>query len=117
MIERSFDYRKIKKIISYSPVISSEFIYLIDDDIGVFSYEKYKDGYLVHANVLKKGKAAVESAKKSFEWIFNNTTTDIIYAVIKRNNRATCHFAVQAGMNRTHDDEQFNYFNIKKCLN
>ncbi len=119
MIQRTFDYRKIKRLLSIPPIISSDIIYLIDNDIGVWSFNEYLDGLMVHQNVsiACRGKIAVNSGKKAIEWIFKNTDKKVIYAKINKEKRAACYMARWCGMLRVRNDNQFNYYEIKKCLN
>jgi len=117
LIERTKDYRIVKKIASWNPIISSEIIYLLDNDINLWTFHEYLDGMMIHANMSIKcrGKLAVESAKRAFKWIFENTTTEIIYAGIPDDRKKVCYMAVRFGMEFTHKNENKRYYEVKKC--
>ena len=117
MIERTFDYRKVKKILGINPLISNEIIYLLESNIGLWIFHKYLNGLMVHADMTPecRGKRAVESAKNAFKWVFQNTNTKIIYAGIPKKNKPACHSAVGSGMNFTHEDENKRYYEVEKC--
>lgn len=100
MINRCFDYRLIKKLVPWQPIISNKIIYLTEDNVGIWSFHKYRDGVKIHADmgVKCRGKKAIESAKSAFQWIFKNTEFKKIYAEIPIQNKPACHVAVYSGM-------------------
>ena len=119
MLERTFDYRKVKKFWpkeEQGPIISSKFIYLLDSDKGMWTFHSYKNGFRIHANMSAKlrGKKAIESAKNAFRWIFSNTKKDIIYAIIPKKNRAACLVASMSGMDFIDYQEDNRIFEVKK---
>lgn len=105
MIERTFDYRIIKRIMGKDkyPVISSKLIYLLDEKIGVWTCDKYLDGIMMHIDILKeaRGKKALDATKKAFQWLFDKGYK-IIYAGIPEERKHVCNFALSAGMEFTH---------------
>jgi len=112
-IERTFDYRIIKKILNHDPLISSDIIYLLDDG-NLWSLHKDGDYLRIHANmVTKKGKQAIESAKAAFKWIFNNTDTKKIVARIPKENRKACVIARQC-MNFIRGDDHHHHYEVNK---
>jgi len=107
MIERSLNYRRIKKLIDWPLIVSSKIIYLIESDKsgdkGVWSFFKNNDGsngYMIHADMGKncRGKRAIQSARIAFKWIFDNTGADFIKAEISRERIDVCSMAYHAGM-------------------
>lgn len=100
MIERTHDYRIVKKILKTSPLISSKVIYLLENKMNLWSFYSYKDGLKIHANMDEscRGRKAVESAKKAFRWIFENTGFDRIYAKISMTRMDACRVAAWSGM-------------------
>lgn len=116
MIARTFDYRKVKKLLNHPLMISRQIIYLVDGDIGLWSFHKYLDGLMIHADMTLKcrGKRAVESAVNAFKWIFSNTESEIIYAEIPFDKRCASYIAVQSGMKYTHSDEENRFYEVSK---
>jgi RimJ/RimL family protein N-acetyltransferase len=104
VIERTFDYRIVNRFISWKPVISSSFFYLLEkqgsEPIGLWTFHPHKDGVMIHADMGKKcrGQKAIESAKRCFDWIWANTAFDKIYAGIPQENKPACRVASLAGM-------------------
>jgi len=106
MIERTFDYRIVKKIAGEVPVISSQWIYLIDEDReSVWAFEKYLDGLMIHVSALKiaRGKKTVQSAKLVFKWLEDKDFKNI-YACIARELKHVCNFSIAIGMRFTHSE-------------
>ncbi len=116
MIERTFDYRKVKKVAPWAPIISSEMIYLLDDADDLWTLHEYKDGVMIHADMSgkRRGKAARESAKRAFDWIFENTEAEIIYAEIPKDRKKVCYMATWSGMNFTHETETKRCYEVSK---
>ena len=120
MIERTFDYRRVKRLAPWQPLISNEVIYLIDrqdnEDVGLWSFHKAFDGLMIHADMGLKcnGKKAIESAKAAFKWIFKNISCGVIYASIPKENKAACHTAVKSGMNFNHTEHNKRFYKVMK---
>lgn len=121
MIERSMDYRRIKKLVNWPLAISSEVIYLIekigDKDEGLWSFFKRDDNsYLIHGDMKPefRGKKAIESGKAAFRWIFENTGVDFIKAEIEKDNMKACHAASWSGMKNLGTEGDFRHFKIKR---
>jgi RimJ/RimL family protein N-acetyltransferase len=104
VIERTFDYRIVNRFADFVPVIDREFFYLREKDndktLGVWTLHPYKDGVLIHAGMGARcrGKMAIRSAKRCFDWIWSNTAFDKIYARIPQENKPACRVASLAGM-------------------
>lgn len=66
----------------------------------MWSFEKYKDGVRIHADMGEKcrGSKAINSAINSFRWIFQHLPIDTIYAGIPAENKPACQIAVRSGM-------------------
>lgn len=114
MITRTKDYRIVKKLASWQPIISNEVIYLTEDNAGLWAFHEHLDGLMIHAEmgVNCRGKAAIESAKRAFDWIFKNTDKTIIYAAIPKERKAACYMARWSGMKFTHEDDKQRYYEV-----
>lgn len=121
MIERTLDYRRVKKIVEWPLTISREIIYLIDvkdgKDLGVWSFFKNVDGsnsYVIHADLgaMVRGRKAIESAKAAFKWIFDNTKIDFIIASVEKHRKDVCYMAVYAGMESLGINGDFKNFKL-----
>lgn len=98
MIERTEDYRRVKRITEANPIsadspwdliISRDFFYLIEvqdgKDVGVWCFEPdVTAGHFIHTAMTPecRGKAAVNSALNAFAWMYENTDADQIIAPI-----------------------------------
>ena len=116
MITRTFDYRTIKRMAPWAPVISSEVIYLTDDDVGLWVFHEYKDGLKIHVEMNEscRGKEAVEKCKNAIAWAFDNTDAKIIYAEIPIENKPSCHNAMRVGMIFTHETEDRRCYEVRR---
>lgn len=117
MIERTFDYRKVKKIAPWQPIISREVIYLLDNDKDLWAFHKYLDGLMIHAemSVNTRGGKARESAKRAFGWIFKNTKAKTIYAGIPEDRKRACYMAILSGMKFTHVNENKRFYKLEEA--
>ena len=112
MIYRTFDYRRLKRLVNWPPIISRESIYLIEENngdyIGLWSFHKHLVGVMIHADMTLKcrGKRAAESAVNAFKWIFENTDNKIIYAKISVEKREASYIAIASGMKFTHHNNE-----------
>ena len=104
MIERSKDFRRIKRIGCWDDLfITDDCHYLIENDgekdLGVFLYHPCDDGIMAHINFQEgsRGSIAAESARNSFAWIFDNTSFNIIYALIPEEKKRVHMFACSVG--------------------
>ena len=119
MIERTFDYRIVNRFASWKVRISSDYFYLIEKSfnevLGLWSLEPHKDGLRIHADMGPKcrGKNAIESAKRAFKWVFENTEFKNIYAGIPKENRPACRVASFAGMRFTGNDKKLRLFHLQ----
>lgn len=97
-------------------VISSEVIYLVDDDKGLWVFHEYKDGMISHIEMSSdcRGKDAIEKSKQAINWIFENTDKEIIYAEIPKDNKPACHNAAHLGMIFTHETEENRCYEVRK---
>lgn len=116
MIERTFDYRQIKRHVWWQPVISREVIYLVDDGFGLWALHEHLDGLMIHVEMAVhcRGKSAVEKGRQALKWVFDNTDVKTIYARIPAENRPACHNAVYAGMIFTHEKDDERFYEIAK---
>lgn len=120
MIERSTNYRRIKKLVEWPLIISIKIIYLIESlngiDKGIWSFEPWGEGMKIHADMQSnfRGKQAIESGKEAFRWIFQNTNADFIYAGILRENMKACHAAAKSGMTNLGVKDNIREFKITR---
>lgn len=120
MIERTQDYRIINRMVGFKPIISNKCIYLAEkesaDVRGIWSFEPHEDGVRIHADMGPKarGKKAIESAKRAFNWIFGNTSYRKIFAGIPTENRPACRVASLSGMRYVGFDEKLRWFELQQ---
>jgi len=121
MIERSLNYRRIKKLINWPLIVSTKIIYLIQSengiDQGLWSFEPEQNGVKIHATmgVDCRGKKAIQSAKKAFKWVFDNTGAEFIFASISRERKDVCYMAHFAGMKSLGAKDNMRIFKLKRC--
>ncbi len=114
IIERCKDFRRIVRISDWLVNISPTCYYLMEvkngKDLGVWGFHRYSDGLMVHVNMSAdcRGKAAADSARNAFKWIFDNTDTKMIYALIPAVNRKTQVLAVFVGLSFIYNDKKGN---------
>ena len=120
MIERTLDYRRVKRLAPWPLVISSKVIYLIDrqdnEDVGLWTFHEFLDGFKIHADLGPKcrGKNAIQSIKESFKWIFNSFSVDTIYAEIPVKNKCACLIAAHSGMEFTEHKDNFRFYKLRR---
>jgi hypothetical protein len=101
MIERTKDYRRVKRLALANPIdqdtpwdliISSDVIYLIEVkdgvDVGVWCFEPKENGeYDMHTAMAPecRGKAAIESGLDAIRWFYENTDANKIIAPVPKN--------------------------------
>lgn len=114
MIERTFDYRIVKKMVGWNVTVSQEVFYLIYDQIGLFTLHKHQDGLMIHADMSDKcrGTRAIKGIKEVFHWIGENTGVENIYAEIPEDNKASWYMACVCGMEFTHLLNNFRCYKI-----
>lgn len=85
-------------------------------DLGLWMLEPYFNGLRIHADLGKecRGKKAVESAKAVFNWVFQNTENNVVYAEIPKENKPACRIAAWAGMRHVGIETDKRIFEIKK---
>lgn len=119
MIERTFDYRRVIRLVPWMPVVSSKFFYLIEtvdgEDLGVWTLREFWDALLIHADMSPKcrGKDAVVSMRNAFKWIFENTRFKEIFAKTQKKTPA-CFMAVWSGMKFMHIENNERFYKVKK---
>ena len=114
MIERTFDYRIIKKIATWQPVISSKVIYLIDGLNGVWVFHEHLDGLMAHIEMSPecRGKEAVEKSKQALQWIFEKTPYTKVYAEIPKKNKPACHNAARIGFKFMKEENNKRFYEV-----
>ncbi len=104
MIESTFDFRRVGRLAEEEPVISGDLYFLLEvengKDIGLWTLHRCEGGLRIHADMSPdcRGKKAIASARSAFNWIFQNTKYDIIYAGIPTERKDACQIASRAGM-------------------
>ena len=117
MIERTYDYREIKKVAPWDVVISVKIIYLIDRGSGLWVFHKHKDGMICHVEMDKncRGSEAVEKCKEALQWVFNEfKKINTVYAEIPKENKPACHNVVRVGFYFTHEEENIRHYEVKR---
>lgn len=110
MIEHSRDFRRVKRLCNHPLIIDRRVTYLVEtdgvDDLGVWSFHPYADGLQVHVTMSEKcrGKAAADSAREAFGWIFNHNSVNNIYAASDRKDVSALAIAVGFKFIGTDDD-------------
>lgn len=122
MIEWTQDYRRLTRLATFEPIlISSKALYLIEnkdgEDMGFWSFHKYKDGLMVHADMGEKcrGKNAIESLKNAIKWVFDHIGVEAVYARIPKELRPSAIVATHAGMGYTHSENSNRFFKVTRC--
>jgi len=104
MIERCFDYRRVKRLAKWPLCVSDEVYYLIDvedgEDIGVWFFHPNNDAFQVHASMKEgnRGRRAAQSVRECFRWMFAHTKTKKIIAAIPKDYREVHVMARHVGM-------------------
>ena len=99
--------------------ISQDTYYLIEvkdgEDKGVWLFHPYEDGFMIHANFSEscRGKAAADSARNAFKWIFDHTSTKIIYAGIHNSKRNVQMLACAVGFAFLRKIESYRIYTLK----
>ena len=117
MIQRTYDYREIKKVAPWNVVISANIIYLIDKGLGLWVIHKHKDGMMCHVEMSKncRGSAAVAKCKEALQWVFNEfKEINTVYAEIPKENKPSCHNVVRVGFHFTHEANNKRYYEVKR---
>lgn len=120
MITRVFDYRRVKRLAPWPLVISSEVVYLIEssggEDVGLWAFEKFLDGFKIHAEMGFKcrGKKVIASANAAFKWIFDSFDMDNIYAEIPAKNKPACLVASRSGMQFINSQNDFRRYQLRR---
>jgi len=116
LIKRIFDYRKIKRLTPWQPVISSKVIYLIDEGQGLWMFHEHLDGLMIHVemHINCRGKEAIRRGRNAVKWVFDNMKANTLYARIPKINKLACHNARHGGMVFTHEEDGIRYFKITK---
>lgn len=116
MIERTFDYRKIKHLLNDYPVISDKVIYLIKDGYLLYLMPNDDGSMMLSTNYHNPctGKFLKDFAIEAFNWCFEETDTKVIRAKIHMNNKRTQFMAHLVGMKRTHIKDYHIHYEIKK---
>ena len=115
MIERTFDYRILNRLIAWRPFITHELIYLLQDKKNVITFEHYKDGVMLHVDICKeyRGKKAVAAVMEGFDWIGKNFNIDKIYARVPKQRKDVRHFAISLGMRLTHTEKNNIFYEVQ----
>jgi len=118
MIERTYDYRKVKDRLLWGMVISSKVVYLIDGDSYLWAFvpheeaEKYMEVH-VHVEQGSRGKEAVKKCKAAVKWIFDNTDIRLIIGKIPKDNKAACINAVRCGLKFMYETETKRLYEVR----
>lgn len=132
MIERTEDYRRVKRITAANPMsedrpwhltISSDLFYLIEvqdgQDVGVWCFEPDPDlGYLMHTAMTPacRGKAAVASGLDAIRWLYENTDATQIIAPVPVRLRHAQLIPRAAGLEYVGENEKMKYYKMTRDL-
>lgn len=120
-LERTKDYRRVKNITDQNPideqvewqlVISSRYIYLVENDgekdVGVWCFEPYEGRYLMHTAMTKdcRGKKAIDSGLNAIGWLFENSEVDAILAPVPKRLRHAQIIPRRGGLKVHHEDDR-----------
>ena len=107
MIERTHEYRRIKRLApSWELVVSDQIFYLVvvDDsgvDVGIICFHPvpYETGLLMHVDLGKtcRGRCAAQAYRDAFSWIFSNTDETILRGRIPSTQQPAHVMAVHCG--------------------
>lgn len=120
MIERSQDYRRIKKLTDHELIVSCEVFYLIvvtsGVDLGVMLFHPYKDALLMHVEMTLgcRGRIASNAYREAMDWIFENTPFGVIYGEIPEDNRPAHLMARKAGASFDGIEDGLRLYSIRK---
>ena len=120
MIERTQDYRRIKKLTDHELIVSSRAYYLIfvidGFDFGAMLFHPYKDALLMHVEmkVGYRGRIAANAYLEAMTWIFDNTGHDIIYGEIPFENRPAHLMARKTGASFDGIEDGLRLYSIRK---
>jgi hypothetical protein len=108
-VKRCFDYRVINRLAGVRVAISRDFYYLVDGE-NLWTFEPYKNGYRIHANMItKRGKEAISSAKEAIKWMFNQAEVKKIYASVPISNKQS-RMLVRHCMEFVNKDAKYHYY-------
>lgn len=121
MIERTFDFRRVKRMApEWRICISPECYYLIavvdGDDVGAFYYHPFSDGTECHVNFIRgfRGKQCLDEYRKAIVWMADNTNCETLYGNIPTGNRGAIAMARNSGLDFCHVDEDgFRLYSIE----
>lgn len=119
-LERTQDYRRVKRVADANPmkdrdewnlVISSRYIYLIENDgendLGAWCFEPHEDRYLMHAAMGPdcRGRKAIDSGLDAIGWMFENSDIDAILAPVPKRLRHAQIIPQRAGLKVYDEDD------------
>jgi len=118
LITRCVDYRIIKRFLDNHHLITNKVIYLLECDpvpIGLWSFHQDEDGLRIHANmgIDCRGRKAIDSAKRAFEWVFQNTDYPVVYARIEK-QEPCARFIARQCMTFLYADDERHHYEIRK---
>lgn len=123
MVEVAKDYERVRQLASEPVIVSNAVGYLIEkqdnEDVGLWTLHRYRQTgcVQVHVDMTPKclGRKAIDSAKRLFEWIFNNLGGNSIFAEIPKDNKPACVIAALSGMDYIGmTDDNYRIFEVKK---
>lgn len=132
MIERTEDYRRVKRITAANPmsednpwdlVISHDFYYLIEvkdgKDVGVWCFEPDPaHGYLMHTAMTPecRGRAAVASGLNAIDWLYENTSANGIVAPVPAELKHAQRIPIAAGLEFMGEKDGVKFYEMNRQL-
>jgi hypothetical protein len=113
MIEEIRDFRRINKFTPWKANLSPLVHYLMDVhdgmDRGVWVFEPYLDGMLIHGCTNLKGMAAKQSVTEAICRMFDVHDVAVIYSVAREDRPEIAVMSISVGGHRSHqaDDRVF----------
>lgn len=123
MIDKMKSFRRVKDTWPHGVCILPECHYLAEViggiDVGAWFFHPHEDGLMVHADMGPqcRGKAAADSARNAFNWIFENTDAQTIYAHIPSDKKNVHMLAVVVGMDFVFCENGNRCYRIERSMN
>lgn len=120
MIERSQDYRRIKRLTDEKLIVSREVYYLIvvasGVDVGVMLFHPYKNALLMHVDMTLacRGRLAANAYVEAMVWVFENTDAHVIYGEIPEENRPAQLMARKTGASFNGIEDGLRLYSIRR---
>ncbi|MEH6525914.1 MAG: hypothetical protein V7723_07550 [Sneathiella sp.] len=117
MITETRDFRKIGKFTPWKTNLSPLVRYVMDikdgQDRGIWAFEPYLDGMLIHGCTNLKGLDVKISVRQALKWAFETLDCSVIYSVAEKGRQDIQVMSIAAGGRRSHTKGDNVYFKIE----